>query len=362
MTVLLNALLFLPSKRRVENLCGVVPPNELHRSMRLALAFIVLTPSLIPLRAQPAPSTEKQDPFIGKWRCSHKLMVEIRADGSAEHTGKVPGHWKAIPTQTAERRYEIRWKDGAVVDAVTLDNSGENYSAKNNDGFKYTAERIDARSLKETVQQQIERLKAGGAKPGVPPEFIEKLNQLFLEYPISHFVIDGLSKDGKPTTTRIFIKGEEVYIAADQGWNLVADDSGVYEWEAGKQVGIKIMRDNEELLSYVNYLTDPSGILSALYNGYGETPEKYEVVQNEEKGWTELRLKTPLYGFEAVFFSEKPFWLHGMRVKKPDGKAAELSISKPRKVDVVPEEILQRFKAVKFEDSDLSLKRHLIFL
>jgi hypothetical protein len=330
--------------------------------MRLALAFIVLTSSFTPLRAQPAPTTAKPDPFIGKWRCSHgNLIVEIRADGSAEHTGKVPGHWKVIPTQTAERKYEIRWKDGTVVDAVTLDKSGEKYSAKNNDGFKYTAERVDEQSLKETVQQQIERLKEGSAKPGVSLELVEKLNQLFLQFPISHFVIDGLSKDGKPITKRIFIKGEEVYIAAAQGWNLVADDSGVYEWEAGKQVGTRIRRNNAELVSYVQYLTDPSGILSALYGGYRETPEKYEVVQNEEKGWTEFRLREPLYGFEAVYFSEKPFWLHGMRWAK-NGKTAELSISKPRKVNVVPEDILQRFKAVKFEDSDLSLKRHLIFL
>ncbi len=100
--------------------------------------------SIGPLRAQPAATQRKPDPFIGKWRCSHgNLIVEIRPDGSAEHTGGVKGEWKVVPTQTAEKKYQISWKDGAVFDSVTLDKNGKKYTAKNNDGFKYTAERIE---------------------------------------------------------------------------------------------------------------------------------------------------------------------------------------------------------------------------
>jgi len=217
-------------------------------------------------------------------------------------------------------------------------------------------------TLKEAAEQQIERLKEANDKPVLYSKLAEKYQQMFLQFPITYFSINGLSKNSEPRTVRIFIKDEDVFIAADQGWNLVANGSGVYEWEAGKQTGIKLRRNNGELLSYVNYLTDPAGILSGLYGGYLETPEKYEVAENKEKGWTELRLKKPIYGFEAVFFTEAPFWLDGMRTKSPAGTIAEMTISKPREVSTVPKEIMQQFRAIKFEDSGLSLKRHLTFL
>jgi hypothetical protein len=105
--------------------------------MKAAPACILVLAAATNLHSQPA-----QDPFVGKWRCSHKVMVEIRADGTAEHTGKVAGVWKVVPTQTAERKYQITWKDGAIVDSVTLERGGKKYSAKNSDGFKYTADRI----------------------------------------------------------------------------------------------------------------------------------------------------------------------------------------------------------------------------
>ena len=88
-------------------------------------------------------SDKKADVFVGKWRCSHKVLVEIRADGSAEHTGEVSGVWKLLPSQTAERKYQVTWKGDAIVDSITLDRSGKKYSAKNSDGFKYTAERVE---------------------------------------------------------------------------------------------------------------------------------------------------------------------------------------------------------------------------
>jgi hypothetical protein len=217
-------------------------------------------------------------------------------------------------------------------------------------------------TLKEAAQQQIGRLKEAKEKHALYSKLVEKYQQMFLQFPITFFSISGISKDAEPRTIQVFINGEEVFIAADHGWNLVANASGVYEWEAGKQTGIKIRRNNAELLSYLNYLTDPSGILSGLYGVYLETPGKYQVTENKEKGWTELRLKKPIYGFEAVFFTETPFWLHGMRTKSPAGKSAEMTISKPHEVAMVPEEIMRQSKAVKFEDSDLSLKRHLTFL
>jgi hypothetical protein len=48
-----------------------------------------------------------------------------------------------MPTATAERKYQITWKNGLVVDMVTLDRTGKKYAARNNEGFKYTADRVE---------------------------------------------------------------------------------------------------------------------------------------------------------------------------------------------------------------------------
>ena len=111
--------------------------------MKSLIALLSLVSFSLLLRAQSLDPASKPDPIVGRWRCSHKLVVEIRADGTAEHTGNVAGVWKPIPTQTAERKYQITWKGGAVIDAVTLEKNLKKYSAKNNSGFKYTAQRVE---------------------------------------------------------------------------------------------------------------------------------------------------------------------------------------------------------------------------
>jgi hypothetical protein len=110
------------------------------KSILAVLGFAALS---VLAHAQSAKPHAKPDPFVGRWKTSHQLMVEIRADGTAEHTGNVAGVWKSVPAQTAERKYQIRWKGGLVVDAVILERSLKKYSARNDSGFKYTAERVE---------------------------------------------------------------------------------------------------------------------------------------------------------------------------------------------------------------------------
>ena len=112
-------------------------------TMKSSIIFLSVALLSAVLYAQPEDHSAKPDPIVGRWRCSHKLIVEIRADGTAEHTGNVMGTWKSVPTATVERRYQISWKGGLTVDAVTLEKSLKKYRAKNNTGFKYTAERIE---------------------------------------------------------------------------------------------------------------------------------------------------------------------------------------------------------------------------
>ena len=110
--------------------------------MRFFYTLLSLVAVSVLVHAQTAKPDAKPDPLVGRWKTSHQLMVEIRADGTAEHTGNVAGLWNVVPTQTAERKYQISWKGGLVIDAVTLEKSLKKYRAQNDTGFKYTAGRV----------------------------------------------------------------------------------------------------------------------------------------------------------------------------------------------------------------------------
>ena len=98
--------------------------------------------------AADAPTTSdqtKKDPIIGRWRWSvNNFMIDIRADGSTQgpepHVGA--GVWKTLPTREAERKYQISWRGGAIVDVITLEQGGKKLRGKNHTGH-FTAARVD---------------------------------------------------------------------------------------------------------------------------------------------------------------------------------------------------------------------------
>lgn len=219
--------------------------------------------------------------------------------------------------------------------------------------------------MKEVVNQSIARYAQSKSdrQPVVYPELAGRMEGLFMRYPCSHIIVSG-SGGGKKGTTDIYIKGEVIYvIGSGDGWNLAANRDGVFEWEKGKTNGIRIKRSNEDLVTYMYYLTDPSWIMASLYYTYLTSPDQFTVVPNKKKKWTGLRLKTPKEGFEAIYVSENPLWFYGMRFKNPETKrTAEITVSEPKEMQELPEELAQQLKGVKFEDSDLTLKRHMTFL
>jgi hypothetical protein len=200
--------------------------------------------------------------------------------------------------------------------------------------------------------------------PVVYPELAERIEGLFLRYPVTHIVVSNSSEETKKGTTDIYVKGEEVYIIqAGEGWNLVANSAGVFEWERWKKTGIKIKRNNEDLVAYLYYLTDPSWVMASLYYEFLTSPNEFRVVPNRNKKWMELRLKRQGMGFEAIYVSQKPLWFYGLRFKNPKtGRAGEMTISEPKEINELPDELTQQLKGVKFEDSILTLQRHMTFL
>jgi hypothetical protein len=71
----------------------------------------------------------------------------------------------------------------------------------------------------------------------------------------------------------------------------------------------------------------------------------------------------PVEGFRAVFVSEDPAWLCGFECDDPkDGKRGKLIYSKPKSLNDVPAEVFDRLKGIKFKQSDLSIRRHMVYL
>lgn len=218
--------------------------------------------------------------------------------------------------------------------------------------------------VKEVVNQCIINFaqSKNDKKPVFYPELADRMEGLFLRYPATHILIGG--SGGAKGKTDIYIKGEEIYvIGANDGWNLAATGESVYEWETGKTNGIKIRRSNQDLVNYLFYLTDPSWIMASLYYTYLTSPNEFTVVPHKKKKWIELRLKSPKEGFEAIYVSEKPLWFYGLRFKDPETKrTAEITISEPQEMKELPAELARQLKGVTFEDSNLTLQRHMTFL
>ena len=71
-------------------------------------------------------------------------------------------------------------------------------------------------------------------KPCVYPELVGRVDGLFRRYPMTHIVIHGFSDDRQPNTTDLYISEKEVCVSqSDDGWNLYADATHVFEWEQG---------------------------------------------------------------------------------------------------------------------------------
>jgi len=86
---------------------------------------------------------KKPDPVVGRWRWSvNNYLIDILSDGTMKGPREVgTGVWKAMPTTTVERKYQLTWRGGEGVDTIILSPDGRKLSGKALDGFKFTAAR-----------------------------------------------------------------------------------------------------------------------------------------------------------------------------------------------------------------------------
>jgi hypothetical protein len=215
--------------------------------------------------------------------------------------------------------------------------------------------------VKEYVQgyESVER-----PVPAAYPWVAKRLKTLFGVRGVGHIQVFS-EIDGKRTPgADIYYKAGEVHVINhEKGWNLVTKGKEAYEWETGAKEGLITKVDDKDLIDFLIYLTDPSVIMTCVYHGALYEPDKFHPPKEVEPGLIERRFKEPVEGFRAVFVSEEPAWLCGFESDGPEGgKPVRMIISKPESLKEVPAGVFERLKGVEFKKSDLSIRRHMVYL
>ncbi len=201
--------------------------------------------------------------------------------------------------------------------------------------------------------------------PTAYPWVAKRLRTLFGVRGVGHIQVFS-EIDGKRTLNGdIYYKAGEVHIINhDKGWNLVTRGKEAYEWETGRKEGLITKLTDKDLIGYLIYLTDPSFIMTCLYHDALYEPGKFLAAKEVERGLIERRFKEPVNGFRAVFISEEPAWLSGVESDGGGrgGKPVRMIVTKPESLKEVPAGVFERLKGVEFKKSDLSIRRHMVFL
>ena len=200
--------------------------------------------------------------------------------------------------------------------------------------------------------------------PTAYPWVAKRLRTLFGVRGVGHIQVFA-EKDGKRTLgADIYYKAGEVHIINhDKGWNLVTKGKEAYEWETGEKEGLITKLDDKDLIDYLLYLTDPSCIMTCFYHGAlvrarqvppaegGRAWAHREAVQGAGQGVPGgLRL-----GGAGLALR--------LRVRRPGGgKPVRMIVSKPESLKEVPAGVFERLKGVEFKKSDLSIRRHMVYL
>jgi hypothetical protein len=226
-----------------------------------------------------------------------------------------------------------------------------------------TAEPGDWDGLPKKRIEAYESVKA--PVPTAYPWLAKRLRTLFGVRDVGHIQVFG-EMDGKRTLAEdIYYKAGEVHVINhDKGWNLVTKGKEAYEWQSGDREGLITKLTDKDLIDYLIYLTDPSYIMECLYEGSLNEPGSFLPPKEVERGLIERRFKEPVEGFRAVFVSEEPAWLCGFEAdgNRQGGKPVRMIVSKPETLKEVPAWVFERLKRVAFTKSDLSIRRHMVYL
>jgi hypothetical protein len=204
---------------------------------------------------------------------------------------------------------------------------------------------------------------AANPMPMAYPQLAERVRALFRANTIVHLT-SVVREDGTAIRTDIYVGPGELHVVQhDKGWNLVTKGGYVYEWLVGEEEGIKIGKNEVDLVDYILYLTDPSFLMASLYFYAIDNPQLIERSAVDSEGYRTLRLTRPLEGFHSITVSEKPLWFLGAAGGDPGSSLDwEIRVTAPVDIREIPESVLSRTNGIHFEDSNDTLRRHLEYL
>lgn len=226
----------------------------------------------------------------------------------------------------------------------------------------------DARSAPESwtesINFYIKALDSRRSNPTAFLQFKERLEELFKKRSVTYIKLSSVElENSKEKITHIYFLPSELYIIQENNeeWNCVIKGDKVYEWRNGATKGFVIEKNEKDMVDYIIYLTDPAGFMGYFFKKYLDYPELFTVsLKPNEK---ELRLKEPHYGIESIYISEAPLWFNGIRFKnQKTNETSELTVSKPADLKNVSNNIKLIPKDIYFEESDLTLRRHMEYL
>lgn len=205
---------------------------------------------------------------------------------------------------------------------------------------------------------------ASNPKPIVYPELGNRVKNVFLLNDRNFIEVSILENRKLLSKTELYYSDGELYVLQyKNGWNLVTKNDSVYEWKNGEKSGIRIEKNDTDIIDYILYLTDPALFMTGLFNGYKTDPSKYDIELIDGEPWKRFVLKEPLYGFKSVTVDEDKFWFHGFRMENPKSKTEYVySFSKPSEYKAPLKSLLKDMGKIKFIDSDRTLRRHMSYL
>ena len=202
-------------------------------------------------------------------------------------------------------------------------------------------------------------------KPVAFPQMGERIRTLFRTHPLSHVQI-VIQRDGenKELATELYYgKGELHVVQHVDGWNLVSKGRDAYEWKHGSRSGEINSALAQELVAHTIYLTDPAYFPTYLYEKFLSEPELFETPTPGESGCQRLRLKQQLNGFSDVDVDLKRVWYGASEITNVEtGEEVRYIFSRPKPVEKIPEEVLNRVNRVRFRKGSNSLRRHRTYL
>ena len=204
------------------------------------------------------------------------------------------------------------------------------------------------------------------------------LENLFYRHKQSHIVVKLIinSTVFDDYESHIFFKKGELHVLTKVGEKITniktTRNNSIYIWEDSDKTGIKIKKNEKDMVDFIVYMSVFYNFLGELYIHYLENPDGYQIDNQPGQSYKKFILPQEMVkatdGIRELYVDEYDFWLYGYRLineeimldKSIHGPVKTI-IERPVEYDVIPEE-LQSIDHIEFIESDKTLRNFIEYL